>query len=302
MGELKELKYRFRSGAVRNGGIGYVLGIDEDLQSEALPHTVFYMWYENQWNGFDLSKWNALSVCVPSNPKEQMVAIGEHGNVRVIGSGDDGEEMIADGDNTPESRGPLREVRTIGGRAYACGMDRQVYRREAPGLWKCIDGNMRKIPAADPVFGFESVHGFSEKDIYAVGWHGEVWHFSGRQWQRIEMPTNAILTRVLCAGDKNVYIAGRSGLLIRGRGNAWSIVPQDGVGADLWDLEWFGDRLYASTTRAIYTLEGDDLTVVETDDEVPASCYHLDARDGILWSIGEEDILEFDGEEWKRIE
>jgi hypothetical protein len=300
MGVLTEKGFRFRTAAIRSAELGYAVALDVDM--EDLPHTNFFIWDEEAWGHYDPSKWNALSVCVPSAPKEQMVAIGEHGNVRVIGSGDDLEEMIADGDNSPEARGPLREVRAIGGRAYACGMDRQVYRREAPGVWKCIDADMRRAPAADPVFGFESIHGFSEKDIYAVGWHGDVWHYNGRRWQRVEMPTNAILTRVLCAGDKNVYIAGRNGLLIRGRGDTWTIVPQEGAASDLWDLEWFRERLYISTTRAIYTLEGDDLVVVETEDEVPASCYHLDSRDGVLWSIGEEDILEFDGEEWRRID
>jgi hypothetical protein len=231
-----------------------------------------------------------------------MVAISEEGRVGVVGSGEDFEEQIGRGEDHPEKRGPLREVRTIAGRAYACGMDRQVYRRDAAHAWTCIDMDMRKAPAALDVFGFESIHGFSENDIYAVGWHGEIWHFDGSRWSRIESPTDLILTRVFCAEDGRVYICGQQGMLIRGRGSSWQVVEHGDTQEDLWDLQWFNGRLYLSTTRMLYILEDDRLKIVDTGDEIPATCYHLDAADGIMWSIGAKDILQFDGQTWTRIQ
>jgi hypothetical protein len=231
-----------------------------------------------------------------------MVSISEDGLVRILGSQDNFEEQIGRGEDHPEKRGPLREVRTIGGYAYACGMDRQVYRRAAAQSWVCIDQDMRRAEAAMDVFGFESIHGFGESDIYAVGWHGEVWHFDGGRWRRIEAPTNLILTRVFCAEDGEVYICGQRGILLKGRGARWEVIEQQETQEDLWDLQWFNGKLYLSTTRMLYTLEGDRLERVETGDEIAGSCYHLDAADGILWSIGAKDILQFDGEEWTRIQ
>lgn len=299
-GKLKD-DYSFRTGSVRYHDLAYIVAADDDLTKEDVPHTIFFTFDAGEW-GHELKKWSSLSICVCQFPKDQMVAIGEHGNVYILGSGDDFEEVIGTGINSPEKRGPLREVRNIGGKAYAVGMDRQVYRRDAPGLWICIDAEMRKSKSLDSVFGFESIHGFNEKEIYAVGWHGEIWHFDGTFWNRKDSPTNFILTRAYCAPDGRVYIAGQNGLLLRGRRNEWETVPQTATRSDIWDVQWFNDKLYLSTTKLIYTLEGDDLEMVDTGEDIPSTCYHLDAADGILWSIGAKDILQYNGVEWIRIE
>jgi hypothetical protein len=181
-------------------------------------------------------------------------------------------------------------------------MDRQVYRRDAAHTWTCIDMDMRKAPAAMDVFGFESIHGFSENDLYAVGWHGEIWHFDGSRWDRIESPTDLLLNKVFCAQDGNVYICGHQGMLIRGRGSAWQVIEHGDTQADLWDLQGFNGKLYLSSMRMLFALEEDRLKPVDTGDEIPATCYHLDAADGIMWSIGAKDILQFDGQTWTRIQ
>ncbi|MBX9400795.1 hypothetical protein K4L06_05680 [Lysobacter sp. BMK333-48F3] len=36
-------------------------------------------------------------------------------------------------------------------------------------------------------------------------------------------------------------------------------------------------------------------------DDAPSIFFHLDAHDGILWTVGAEDILQFDGRQWERI-
>ena len=33
----------------------------------------------------------------------------------------------------------------------------------------------------------------------------------------------------------------------------------------------------------------------------PATCNHLSSRDGIMWSIGAKDIVEFNGKRWKTV-
>jgi hypothetical protein len=230
-----------------------------------------------------------------------MIAVGEHGDVAVLGSGERYEEKIFTKTDSPEKRGPIREVREIGGKAYAVGMDRQVYRRDGRSSWVCVDGNMRKAPATDVVFGFESIHGFSEQDMYAVGWQGEMWRYDGKAWKEIASPTNLLLTRVFCAPGGTVYACGQRGMLLRGSKSIWEVVEHRSTQEDLWDLQWFEGKLYLSTTSLVYTLENDALVPVAMGDEVPEACYHLDAADGIMWSIGRKDIIQFDGKSWTRI-
>lgn len=297
--EIKN-EYSIRSAAIRHRELKYFIAADDDLKDTDVPHACVFALNKTRWEQVLIEK-NLSSVCVAKIPKEQMVAVDEYGNVHVIGSGDSNPEYVSDGQNSPESRGPIREVRAIDGRAYAVGMDRQVYRRESLNVWKAIDGNINKKPASDDVFGFESIHGFSGNDMYTVGWHGEIWHFDGKKWTRIESPTNLILTRVYCAPTGIVYACGQSGILVAGKSNRWEIIEHDTTDQDLWDMEWYEGRLYLSTINQLFFLDNNILVPVDTGEEIPATCYHLDAADGILWSIGAKDVLEFDGKEWTRV-
>jgi hypothetical protein len=65
-------------------------------------------------------------------------------------------------------------------------------------------------------------------------------------------------------------------------------------------MEHFAGQLYVSSTHFVYRLEGDTLKPVDFGDDAPRTCYHLSAADGIMWSIGPKDVMEFDGSSWKR--
>jgi len=106
---------------------------------------------------------------------------------------------------------------------------------------------------------------------------------------------------VYCAPDGNVYACGLGGTLLKGRKGQWTLIAVDAYSIDHWDLEWFGDRLWISSHSGLFTLEGDTLQPVQFDDDAPSTFGHLDARDGILWTVGSDDILQFDGHEWERI-
>ncbi|MEQ9728462.1 hypothetical protein ABRP29_22760 [Pseudomonas sp. WHRI 8822A] len=296
---FKSIGYRFRSGAVRYNDLSYVLCIDPGLAEEQLPHTAFYALDAGDWCMFDIGRWNAHSICITQSPKDQAVALGEHGNIRVMGNDDDYDEQIACPGVTLSI---MREIRNIGGFAYVCGMDRQVFKRESPGNWMVLHGDMPEQPAKDMVFGFESIHGYSEQDIYAVGWYGEIWHFDGKTWKNCASPTNINLTRVCCADDGWVYACGMHGILLKGKNDQWETIDQEATDSDLWDLEWFAGKLYISTLHALYWLNGDQLELVDFGDLIPNSCHSLSSADGLLWSIGENDILAFDGTSWARVE
>ena len=287
--------FKFQHVAIREQDLIYVSAVSPSMQEDGLPYSVFFDHDEGEFGQIDDVKWNCVGICVITTPKAQMLALGEYGQVFGFGSQERFEERIT-GDELE-----FRDIRSIAGRAFACAMDRKVFRRDGPGQWTAIHGKMDQAAAADVVFGFESIDGFSESALYAVGWNGEIWHYDGKAWKQEGSPTSILLNRVLCAPDGNVYACGLAGTLLRGKMGRWEIVADGETGSDLWDLAWFGGRLWVSSLSMLFTLVGDQLEPVEFDDDMPDTFYSLDAREGILWSVGSDDILEFDGETWSRI-
>jgi hypothetical protein len=70
---------------------------------------------------------------------------------------------------------------------------------------------------------------------------------------------------------------------------------------DFWDLEWFEEELYLSTMSALFRLRNGALRRRQFGKDVPRTCYHLSATSDVLWSIGEQDVLSFDGKNWTRV-
>jgi len=299
--------FQISTGTVRDRERAYLLATKHSLLERQIPHTRIFTRRRGSWGSFDLHDRTLYSASVCFKPAERFVAIGEAGTgqptrARLIGGGEVTDEVIEDGENSPARRGPLREVRGIaGGRAYAVGTCRQVYRRDVAGIWTCIDQTARTPIGKITDSCFESVDGFSETDIYAVGWGGEMWHFDGQKWTALASLTNLDLHKVRCAGDGKVYACGQVGTVLRGRGSLWEIVEQDVTKQDFWGLEWFGGVLYLCTTRFVFRLEDDHVVQIDFDGEPPETCYHLSAADGRMWSIGARDVMEFDGQEWASI-
>jgi len=151
--------------------------------------------------------------------------------------------------------------------------------------------------------GFESMDGYSAKEIYAVGWGGEIWQYDGSKWTDRNGPTSVILSSVCCAPDGVVYITGQQGIMIRGRNDLWETIAwDDDVSVDLWDLCWFQDKLYVSSMTALFTLEGNTLAPVDFGDIGEATCYSLTTAEGVLWSVGRDDVMSFDGATWRLYE
>jgi hypothetical protein len=125
---------------VRRADFAYLSLVSDEMAEEKMEHSYFAAWDAGIWRGSgNLFEWDTVSMCVCKFPIEQGVALGPRGEVRCVGSGDIHEEKIGKGDESPEKRGALRGIRSIEGKAYAVGMNRQVYRRDDRDQWTCID-------------------------------------------------------------------------------------------------------------------------------------------------------------------
>ncbi len=305
MGKSLTDTFSYTHGASSLKGSLLVATISDDFAEDTVDHAFVFGFMKEDWirpienNELD---WSVVGLAVVKVPLRQGLLLGMWGEVLCIGAGDTHSELIP----AAKKRGPLLSTSAVEGRAYAVGMGRQVYRRDGRDQWTAIDQQLR--PAADDhkFYGFDTIAGFSETDIYAAGRYGEVFHFDGKAWTKLPVPTDQIIVHACCTGDGNVYLCGRNGLLLKGRGDQWKILDH-GKRDDFWNLAWFNDRLYIATMKDVFWLseeaDGDYLNdVAWTNDDKPATCLRLTAADGVMWSIGAKDVLSFDGQTWTRID
>ncbi|WP_367867655.1 hypothetical protein [Pedobacter sp. WC2423] len=290
------------TGTVRYSDLSYLITTNDISISEGYTGSILYCLDCGTWYAGTVP-WLACSGTVCHVPAERYLALGTDGSVEASGGGVVKEEAsIASCGVDPGKRGPLREIRGIAkGRAYAVGTCRQAYVRDGEDQWRCIDQSAQvgDTPITDT--SFESVDGFSEQEIYTVGWEGEIWKYDGSLFAQQNSPTELALYKVRCAPDGFVYACGQLGTLLRGRDDQWEIIKHESTEEDLWGMEVFDGQLYVSSTSFVYRLEDGKLNPVDFGDDIPRTCYHLSAADGIMWSIGPKDVMEFDGSDWKRI-
>ena len=152
-------------------------------------------------------------------------------------------------ENGPAAHGYICGLRRVGRFVYAAGMGRQVYRRIAPARWeRCDDGVLHQGDDFLDIRGFTSIDGGSEKDLWAVGHRGEVWHLVSGGWSPSDSPTNLLLYGVRVAGEQ-VWVCGQGGLLLRGERGAWHVVHQDIEPEDFVSIECFLGSTYAVGAR-----------------------------------------------------
>ncbi|MCP4117541.1 MAG: hypothetical protein GY737_19525 [Desulfobacteraceae bacterium] len=286
-----------RTGVLRFANVGFILACDPQKEEDGIAHTIIYTWdtgtfYEGEAN-FD-----ANSCCIIKEPEPGFVITAGSGGYSVhTRNGETNGNIFQNSHPKPEAPryGDFRSVSEIGGKAHAVGLRGMVYRLDVLSDWTRID---QGLPGD---FNIQAIHGMDASDLYAVGRKGEIWHFDGSNWSKEDLPTNVNLTTVKCVSDGTVYLGGHDGILIRGGRHSWELVEHGETTDDIWGLEWFGDQLYVSTMSSLYRLEGDELKQVDFDDDEPDTTYQLSAIEDIMWSIGREDIMAYDGKTWTRI-
>jgi hypothetical protein len=200
-----------------------------------------------------------------------------------------------------KNAGYLEDLKLIGKRLYACGGQRQVHRLDASG-WKRIDKGAF-VPLGDGDHcSFHGIDGFSETDIYAVGWPHDIWHFNGRTWRQLESPTEYPLFAVHCSESGAVYVAGSNGVLFKGdRERGWDDLSDPAVTTEvIEDLVEFRGQIYGAATEHLVATAGGTMKPVDVPLRGAKAYVAIDASKDDLWVVGDESILQFDGKTWKR--
>jgi hypothetical protein len=136
-----------------------------------------------------------------------------------------------------------------------------------------------------------AVHGSSTAHVMAVGDHGLAFRFDGKQWHKVELPTNVNLLGVYCLAEDQVLISG-AGVLFRWDGDAWFDIEADGL--NISDIAYWNKHFYlACGSNGVYFLQDDELVIKKE-----LTVYRLNSIGDRLFGVGNRMVTQFDGEGW----
>lgn len=239
---------------------------------------------------------------ISSYAQETAVFLGMEGQLLFLDRTNATNELVEPNvEEGPDSLGPLRGLGVINGILYMVGMGRQVYRRSRRGRWEKLNKSIRLHEDDENIVGFNAIGGFSDQEFYVCGFEGEIWRGEKSRFFQIDSPTNMPLTHIFCDEDGSIYICGRCGTLLTGRWETWEILAKDVTDDDFWSIVRYRDRLYILGTLRLYSLEDGILKVEPIAGESCGFGHQLIVRNERLWLVGPQDLLAYDGEQWKRI-
>jgi hypothetical protein len=297
----EELELTFTGVLVYRGSHIIVSSVVDAYAEERRDHALVYHFMDGEWLQ-QLVDNSLAGICVVEEPGPKVLSVGVDGEVDVATLPGFSKEQVDPSDRGPSYSVLLRCVRVIGGRAYAAGMARLFYRREAQGRWVSQDqGLFMPRGKRTRALGIMSIDGTAQGDIYAVGYKGQIWHYDGDAWLQEDSPTNVLLSGVRCASKREVYVCGMAGTILRGTAGQWRALEQDLTTEDFWGIALFKKRVYFANHEGVFRLDGDELTKIDVGTGV--STAYLDANKDIMWSVGHKDILSTsDGIRWAVVE
>lgn len=281
----------------------YVTGSWDELDEQDVAHTLVFRWLDGEWGHWTIDQ-RIVSLCVYDAPKGRTVlSMSFDGAIEVRDDTGQRWEVVDEGDNGPSNLRHLTAMRMIGESVYVAGMRRQVYCRPlSGGAWKRVDKGTF-VPLDRPeVTGFKAIDGLHEKDIYASGFFGEIWHWDGMAWAQLDSPTNVLLPSLKCVAPEIVYVAGVKGVVLRGDKNGWQAIANEATQDTFWGIEYYDGTLYLATGQgSLYKLDKEEIVPLELNLDKPFTTGWLHAHDGVLFSVGSRDLLLFDGNTWREI-
>jgi hypothetical protein len=293
----------FTHGFVHRNNLIYVVGVLDDLDEQDVYHAIMLRWQDGKWDHWPIRN-RIVSISAYDSPVGPTVmALGIDGKIHVSDNSGQHWETVDTSKEGPSRLRHLSSMRIIGNYVYVAGMQRQVYRRQKPsGTWRRFDEGVLVPRKSLEIEGFNSIDGLREDDIYAVGLHGQIWHYDGARWTEEESPTNVKLECVRCVSPDLVFVCGGNGIVIKGRTNRWETVNHEITKETFWGAAYLGDTLYLSTSQGtLFQLRENEMAPVDMKLGKDVSTFSLHGNDGIVLSIGNHDLCLFDGAQWKQL-
>ncbi|KMK65246.1 hypothetical protein [Puniceibacterium sp. IMCC21224] len=272
-----------------------VLMLDELADDPDEPHSTVFLVQGGTARNLAKHLYNVVSTTFGPGGRDDAWGLGQWGQaVRYLGGGAIEETQL------PVPRGPMRAITCAGDTLFAVGTALQAFRKRPSGDWEDISVGGTLFEDYDENI-LEAVAGFAPDEVYAAGSEGIVWWFDGQAWTPIQCMTNAAFHAVTCAEDGVVYLCGQSGIIAKGRRDAFEVLDTEDDLIDLWGIALYDDTLYAAGFTMLLEMVDDVLEIEEIASDMADHFYDIVACDGVLWSFGMSDILRLDGDEWQRL-
>ncbi|MEK1865282.1 MAG: hypothetical protein AAAC49_26230, partial [Rhizobium leguminosarum] len=152
--------------------------------------------------------------------------------------------------------------------------------------------SMRQAP------NFIDIGGISKADIYVCGNGGNLFHYDGKAWAKIDIRTDAILTAMHCISADEVLVVGEGGTVLSGNARAGfhslgELLPGDYI----WSVRSFQGRTYLGTLHGLYVLEGSRVRLLTSGKlDGKTQVVGLDSvSDNTLWIATDRHAFRYDG-------
>ncbi|MFZ6748487.1 hypothetical protein [Undibacterium sp. Ren11W] len=307
----------FTQGLVYTKDLVILAGAGDSLGDFA-PFTRIFQWADEpppKWWSHDV-KWRTMALAYfgPSTEDlDDFLVLSDEGQIEFRGEhGPMIEKIPGAGVFSEDAKGwgYMRTLRQIGDHLYAVGGAGQVYKRLGADHWEHMDDGVLQAPDVEDRLLLADINGATEDDIYicggipgAYGLEGRLYHWNGKQWSGLALPTTERLTAIYVDDNKNIWICGANGTLLLGN---WIDGFKDLSSIDdnqlFYSLTKFNDTMYLASNLGLFFYDGKSIQKVQTGLHSELQDANvIDAADGVLWSIGFKDIARFDGIKWERI-
>ena len=286
--------FSIRTGRIVNDEKIILLLEHDKMMNAGIPHTeVAISLKDKNWQRGSLKFNGICAVSLPEVAVEKfcICTIGDEGDFLEMNSGKTNAGKI-------ENANGLASIDNINGEFVAVGILGKIFRKSVGSPWENISLNDAKI-------NLESSCSYPKGGILVCGWEGGAAFVddANKTSEIIETGTNVILTSICCDNNGEILICGQRGTILRGTKDNLNLLNID-VKEDFWSIVKFKGLIYVSSISGLYILNDDNSLkrVVFEGEVIPSTFYHLDNyKNTKLLSVGRQDAVFFDGDNWERI-
>ncbi|ASR09863.1 hypothetical protein CHY08_22270 (plasmid) [Rhizobium leguminosarum bv. viciae] len=301
--------------------------IPDELPEDAEFTRLYYLCPETEevWHYRDWPNEQVVSLCLRrerEGVRRAACALTGEGDIEIANSADETYEKISGaGLMGARALGAVTRIREIGSTLFVCGNYGQVYRRDETS-WTPIDGELTKLgksalnltfPDAASVSddmlrqftqsmrqapNFNDIGGISETDIYVCGNGGNLFHYDGKAWAKIDIKTDAILTAMHCISADEVLVVGEDGIVLTGNARAgFRSLGEFFPGDYIWSVRSFQGRTYLGTLHGLYVLDGSRVRLLTSGKlDGKTQVISVDSvSDNALWIASNRHAFRYDG-------